>query len=112
MASSIPATSSKVTRIVWGSTRRARERPKFPSAPAAPPPAARRASRTNSPTISSVGPNPSSSSASSDWPGLGDLALISTPFSWSSAESWLPFQKLGTWVLKSFVGDAFCSLGG
>ena len=67
LASSIPATSAKVTRIVSGSTRRACERPKLPSAPIPPPAlAARRASSTKRPTISSVGPKPSSSSASSE----------------------------------------------
>ena len=55
LTSSIPATSSKVVRrLVSGSYRRARERPKPPS----PPPAAamlRRKSHTSSPMISSVG---------------------------------------------------------
>ncbi len=49
---------------------------------------------------------------SSDWPGFGDLALIWTPFSCSSAESWLPFQNEGTCVENSFVGVAFWSLAG
>ncbi len=40
------------------------------------------------------------------------LALSTTPFSCSSAESWLPFQKLGTWVANSFVGVAFRFDGG
>ncbi len=74
----------------------------------------RRAGRSvrTGPTISSVGPKPSSSSASSEVLVLVDSALIFTPFSCSSADSWLPFQKLGTCVANSFVGVAFVSLGG
>ncbi len=64
------------------------------------------------PTIKSVGPKPSSSSLSSEVLWEVDLALTSTPFSWSSAESWLPFQKLGTSVANSVVGVAFLSLAG
>ena len=109
----MPATSLKVTRIVSGSTRRACERPKLPSAPiAAAGFAARRAISTNRPTISSVGPKPSRISASSEVLVLVDSALILTPFSCSSADSWLPFQKLGTCVANSFVGVAFLSLAG
>ncbi len=77
-----------------------------------PPLLARRKIRTNSPTISSVGPKPSRISASSDWLAVVDSALIFTPFSCSSADSWAPFQKLGTWVANSFVGVAFWSLAG
>ena len=79
-----------------------------------PPPAfaARLAISTNSPTISSVGPKPSSSSASSDWLVVVDSALICTCFSCSSAESWLPFQKVGTCVANCFVGVALVSLAG
>jgi len=101
-----------VTRIVSGSTRRARERPKLPSAPIAPPPAARLATSTNRPTISSVGPKPSSSSTSSDWLAVVDLALISTCFSASSADSWLSFQNAGISVENSVVGVAVLLLGG
>ena len=43
---------------------------------------------------------------------LVDFALILTPFSCSSVDSWLPFQNLGTWVANSFVGVAFLSLAG
>ena len=79
-----------------------------------PPPifAARRANSTNRPTISSVGPKPSSSSLSSDVLVAVDFALTSTPFSCSSAASWLPFQKLGTSVANSVLGVAFLSLAG
>ena len=109
----MPATSANVTRIVSGSILRACERPKLPSAPIPPPAfAARRASSTNSPTISSVGPNPSSSSASRDRLVLVDSALISTAFSSSRDDRALPFQKVGTWVANSFVGVAFLELGG
>ncbi len=74
-ASSIPATSANVIRMVAGSTRRACERPKLPRAPAAPR-AARRANTMNRPTISSVGPNPSSTEATSEAPWVGEDALI------------------------------------
>ena len=43
---------------------------------------------------------------------LVDLALICTPFSCSSAESWLPFQKVGTSVANSVVAVALLSLAG
>ncbi len=79
-----------------------------------PPPdlAARRAISTNSPTIRSVGPNPSKSSASSDWLAVVGLALISTCFSLSRAESWVLFQNVGTSVANSFVGVALASVCG
>ncbi len=62
--------------------------------------------------ISSVGPKPSSSSASSEVFDEVDSALIVTCFSCSRAVSWPPFQKVGTSVANSFVGSAFVSLGG
>jgi hypothetical protein len=109
----MPATSANVTRICWGSTRRARERPKLPSAPIAPPPlAARRASSTNRPTINSVGPNPSSNSTSRDWLVPVDFALIRTPFSRSRFDSWVPFQNVGISVANSVVAVAFLAFGG
>ena len=77
-----------------------------------PPRDARLASRTKSPTSSSVGPKPSSSSASSERPVSVDLALISTPFSCSSDPSAPPFQNVGTCVANRVVGLAFESLGG
>ncbi len=57
LASSMPATSSKV--MCWSelSTRLARERPNWPSTPPPPaPPAARRIRKMNSPTSRMVGP--------------------------------------------------------
>ena len=80
LASSMPATSSNVTMIFCGSTRRACERPKFPSPPSPPPPAriARRAMKQNTANSSRVGPKPTRSSVSSEVPGLGFLALTST----------------------------------
>ncbi len=62
--------------------------------------------------ISSVGPKPSSSSASSEVFVEVASALIWTCFSCSRADSWLPFQKVGTSVEKSLVEVAFSSLGG
>ena len=61
--------------------------------------------------MSRVGPNPSSSSASSDVPGLGFLALTSTPFAWSCAVSDALSQNVGTWVENSVVGFAFLLAG-
>jgi hypothetical protein len=69
--------------------------------------AARRASSTNSPTISSVGPKPSSSSARIDLLSVVGLALISTFFPLSSAVSCSSFQKVGISVANCFVGLAF-----
>ena len=77
-----------------------------------PPAAARRASSRNSPTISSVGPKPSSSSARSEVPFVVGLALISTPFSLSSADSCELFQKEGISVLNCLVVVAFLAFGG
>ncbi len=96
-ASSIPATSAKVTLIFSGSTRRARERPNWPSAPIPPPLLAiRRAITTKIPTIRSVGPKPSRISSHTGVVLVVDCALISTPLDVSSASSWLPFQNAGT----------------
>ncbi len=96
LASSIPATSAKVILIVAGSIRRALERPKLPSAPMPPLLAARRKNRTNSPTISSVGPNPSNRDSIRGVVWVVDCALTWTPSDRSSAVSWSLFQKLGT----------------
>ena len=66
-ASSMPATSSKVTVCVSASTRLARERPNWPITP--PPPAlcaARRKRNTNSATSRIVGPNENRIVASSE----------------------------------------------
>jgi hypothetical protein len=112
LASSIPATSAKVTRMLCGSIRRARERPNWPSAPIPPPAWARRAMKTKIPTSSSVGPKPSRISASADVELVGDCALIMTPCSVSSASSLDPFQNDGTCVAKSFVGVAVLDFAG
>ena len=68
LASSMPATSAKVTGIVCGSTRRARERPKAPSAPIPPPATRTSGDSTNRPTIRIVGPKPSRISTRTDCP--------------------------------------------
>src|SRR6185369_15198654 len=60
LASSIPATSAKVTRAPVGSYRLALERPKPPSTPPAPPPEARRNTQKRSSRNSRVGPKPKS----------------------------------------------------
>jgi hypothetical protein len=108
LASSIPATSAKVTLIIVGSTRRARDRPNWPSPPRPPPLlAARRKKNTSRPMKKSVGPNESRMSASVEVLCVADLALISTPWASSSASNWLPFQNAGTCVANSIVGIAF-----
>ncbi len=96
-----------MTRIFSGSTRRALERPNWPSAPIPPPlAAARRAISTKMPTIKSVGPNPSRISANSDVVEVVDCALISTSLEISSVSSWVPFQNAGTCVANSVVAVA------
>jgi hypothetical protein len=102
-ASSIPATSSNVTLIFVGSARRACERPKLPSPPR-PLDRARLRRNQKRATKSSVGPNPSRISASSDLPGFGFWALTWTPFSWSSFVSAVLSQNVGTSVEKRVVG--------
>ena len=113
-ASSIPATSSNVTRIFSGSTRRACERPKLPNA-AEPPPAPRapRASSTNNPTSSSVGPKPSRQLGdNSEAPGIRVLRVDLYALGLQRRETSLPCQKDGTCVENSVVGVAFLSFGG
>ena len=107
LASSIPATSAKVTRIFCGSTRRARERPNWPSAPI-PPPAAARAARSARRCRRSAasGRSRAGSRPAARCVAVVDLALISTFLEVSSASSWLPFQNAGTWVANSVVGVA------
>ena len=58
------------------------------------------------PTISSVGPKPSSSSSRIDWLVVGEVAVIVTCSASSSALSCVLFQKAGTWVANSAVGVA------
>jgi hypothetical protein len=77
-----------------------------------PPAAARRAKRMNSPTSSSVGPNPSRISASKEVRCDVDWAFTWTPCERSSEVRSLLFQKVGTSVENSVVGVALVSLGG
>src|SRR5215207_3869528 len=80
-ASSMPATSSNVTRLLSspGATRRAVERPKAPSTPPPPPPPIwRRMSQMNSATSRIVGPKPRKMVASSERPSSGGSALTTT----------------------------------
>ena len=74
--------------------------------------AARRANTMNSPTISSVGPKPSSTDSISGVVWVVDCALTWTPSDLSSAVSSSLFQKLGTSVANRVVGVAFASEGG
>ena len=61
---------------------------------------------------SSVGPNPSRSSPSSDDPELGFWAFTWTPFARSSAVSAALSQNVGTSVEKSVVAFAVLLPGG
>ena len=54
---------------------------------------------------SSVGPNPSRISARTEVLGVVDSALIVTLLAVRSCSSLLPFQKAGTWVANSVVGE-------
>ena len=104
LASSMPATSSKVTGWSALSTRRARERPNDISPPAPPAAvAARRMMNTNSATSSSVGPNPKIRLSRSDGPVSGLFASIVTLWASSSCESSVPLANDGTWVEKPVV---------
>ena len=101
LASSMPATSVKFTRVSSPpSARRAFERPNWPSIP--PPPAcwaARRRKNTSSPMISSVGPNENRMVWNSErsW---GGLALTVTSLSCSCLASWSVLANVGTSVSK------------
>ena len=107
----MPATSANVTFVVPPSTRRARERPKLPSALICPPPA-RRANQMNSPTSRITGPKPRIRLISAPRPGLTGSAEISTCFSCSLASSSSPLAKIGISVSKFFVDSASLSSGG
>ena len=84
-ASSMPATSAKVTLPAAGSYRRARERPNEPSAFCTP--EARRMSRNSSPTKRIVGPKPTSTLSHHGAPVSSGTALTTTPFCSSSFDS-------------------------
>ena len=77
----MPATSSNETRfaVASGSYRCARDRPNEPSPPPAPMRWTRRAMRMNSPTIRSVGPNPSTSCSQNGVAVSIGWALMTTP---------------------------------
>ena len=99
-ASSMPATSSKVTVCVSASTRLARERPNWPSTPPpAPAEAARRNSKMNSATSRIVGPKLNRIVSSSErLPG--GFALTTTSCSSSRFASCSSSAKVGTSVSK------------
>ena len=105
MASSIPATSAKVTVCSEGSTRCARERPNPVSPPPIPPPA-RRINDTNNNTSRITGPKVKSSVTSTEVPVDGAVALITTPFFCSSAISALLLANSGISVVNSDAGVA------
>ena len=103
LASSMPATSAKVTVCCELSTRLARERPNWPSTPPPPAPAAaRRANQTNSATSRMVGPKLKRIVSSSER-SPGGSAFTITSFSSSSSESALSLANDGISVLKSFA---------
>ena len=85
LASSMPATSSNVTFCSPPSARRARERPKLPSAPIGPPPPARRARKTNRPMSRITGPKPRIRLARNPRLWFTGSASMITPLSSSSS---------------------------
>jgi hypothetical protein len=107
----MPATSANVTFVVPPSTRRARERPKAPSALIWPPPA-RRAMYTNSATSRITGPKPKIRLQSAPRPALIGSAEISTSFSRRSWSSSSVLAKVGISVSKFLAGSASLSSGG
>jgi hypothetical protein len=114
LASSIPATSLNVT-VCWpASTRRARLRPKLPSAPAGPAAAARRPSHTNSATSRITGPKPRIRLRNVPRPALIGSASIVTSCSLSSVNTVSVLAaKLGISVSKLLaVFEFFLPLGG
>ena len=88
LASSIPATSSNVTRIFCGSTRRACERPKLPSAPMPRRRTWRAAREQHEQADDQQRRAEAEQQLGEQRPAFGfvDLALTSTPFSCSSAD--------------------------
>src|SRR3954470_13738408 len=112
-ASSIPATSSNVTRLASpGATRRAVERPKPPSTPPPPPPIWRRMSQMNRPTSRIVGPKPRKSVARNERPLSGGSALTTTPLPSSCFVRFVVSTNDGTSVLKRSTLVAFFSPDG
>ena len=103
----MPATSLNVTFCSPPSARRARERPKLPSAPIGPPPPARRARKTNRPMSRITGPKPRIRLARIPRLWFTGSASMITPF---SSRSWLRSSlasaKVGISVSKFFVGSA------
>ena len=106
----MPATSANVTLVVPASTRRARERPKAPSAFICPP--ERRASHTNSAISTITGPKPRIRLMNTPRPGLIGAAEISTSLSCSSLSSSSVFANAGISVSKFGTGSAFLLSGG
>ena len=82
-ASSMPATSSNVTRSAEGLYRRARERPNDPSARPAP----RRINKSSSPSSRIVGPNPYRSVSHHGADFCSDSALMTTSLASRSCDS-------------------------
>src|ERR1700758_1752151 len=101
LASSMPATSWKVTCWSEASTRRAREGPNDIS-----PPAPRRMRNTNSSTSRIVGPKPKMRLEASDGPWFVGWALIVTPFLVSELNSAVWLANDGIWVAKLVDGVA------
>src|SRR3954453_15696183 len=100
-ASSMPATSSNVTRLASpGATRRAVERPKPPSTPPPPPLTRRRISQMNSPTRRIGGPKPRNSVARNERPLSAGSALTTTPLDSSCLVRSVVSTNDGTSVLN------------
>ena len=107
-ASSMPATSSNVTRLASpGATRRAVERPKPPRTPPAPPLICLRMSQMKSPTSRIVGPKPRNSVARKERPLSAGSALTTTPLLSSCFVRSVVSTNDGTSVLKRSTLFAF-----
>jgi len=107
-ASSMPATSPKVTFSFVGSYFRAFAWPNENIPPTWPP--ARCMTQYQRPKKRKVGPMPTSSVSHHGVPA-GDLAVTATPLS-ASSRSRLPlFAKFGIWVAKSVARTAVPPLG-
>ena len=102
LASSIPATSAKVTWSADGSYRRACERLNAPSTLCIRAP--RRSSRNSRPTKRIVGPKPTSRLSHQGAPRSSGTAFTTTPFSSSSFESATVSANAGISVRNRVVG--------
>ena len=107
----MPATSANVMLVCAPSIRRARDRPKEPSAFICPP-AARREIHTKRATSRITGPNPRIRLSRNPRPWLTGSASIVTSWSSSSADSVSLSANVGISVSKFFAAFASLSVEG